>query len=76
MRPSVHNSDGTLAETKQKQGQQQFYKNNFKFKGRNKNRNRKNLFGTRNRNPGKMARFRNTAIYGTEGINRICLKGQ
>ncbi len=70
MRPSVHNSDGTLAETKQKNKvNHSFYcKNNFKFKGRNQNRNRKNLFGTRNRNPGKMARFRNTALYGTEGL--------
>jgi hypothetical protein len=48
-------------------GRNFYHKNNLKFKGRNRNlnrswnRNRGKKIGTRNRNLGKMARFRNTA---------------
>jgi hypothetical protein len=43
-------------------GRNFYHKNNLKFKGRNRNRNRGKKIGDRNRNLGKMARFRNTAF--------------
>jgi hypothetical protein len=46
-------------------GRSFYHKNNLKFKGRNRNLsqnwNRGKKFGTRNQNPGKMARSRNAA---------------
>ncbi len=54
-----------------------FYrKNNLKFKGRNRNLNRGKKIGTRNRNLGKMARFRNTVYNSNSTIKASLAKYQ